>query len=238
MAIKEGRCTNCGSILFLDSEMPKGHCFFCDAVFENEEAFRAHQHPEDYSFPNEKQPKYEGPSLTPAAMQRVVAPAPRPVPKVKEEAPAYTPPAAKVPSLKIPLRSVAIFTLVALLLVGVFAAVAFPLVNKRNKHQTAIIDRFSSEISYSMDKTKDIAVHEMDSSVALIVLSESLTAAEAVDLFETFCGIRADVLELKDRSFASAKSPVSFQVATPQGGYLIKNPADEGALVSDIVVLD
>ena len=70
MPLKEGKCINCGSLLMLDPSMPKGHCPFCDCVFDNEEAFRAFQHPEEFTFPNDPQPPYTGPSLVPLPYQR------------------------------------------------------------------------------------------------------------------------------------------------------------------------
>ncbi len=64
MALKDGRCPNCGSLLALDPNAEKGHCLFCDAVFETRGRLKL---PETrcYEFPNEPQPKYEGPSLNP-----------------------------------------------------------------------------------------------------------------------------------------------------------------------------
>lgn len=238
MAIKEGRCTNCGSILFLDSAMPKGHCFFCDAVFDNEEAFRAHEHPEEFTFPNEEQPKYEGPSLTPASMQRVAAPQPRPAARQLEEEDAYTPPAAKVPSLKIPMKATALIVGISLLIVGIFVGITLPMTMKRDKQQTAIVDRFAGELPVAVDKAKDIAVHNLNSSTVYLVLPQPLTADEAMGLFDSFCQIRSDVLALKDNSFEATRKPVTFRVVTPQGGYLIKNPADQAALESGLVILD
>ena len=63
-ALKEGLCVNCGSLLMLESRNEKGHCLFCDAVFDNKEAFRAKAEPDQFTFPNEPQPPYEGPNLS------------------------------------------------------------------------------------------------------------------------------------------------------------------------------
>ncbi len=239
MAIKEGRCINCGSILFLDSDMPQGHCLFCDCVFDNEEAFRANEHPEEFTFPNVEQPKYEGPSLTPVQYQRIPvfqAPAVSTSPeKVVED---YILPETKVPSFKIPLKSVLLIMGVAALVIGLFLAIAYPVMGKREKRQTAIIEEFIARLPYEVDKEKAISVHEMGGTDVILVLDEELTAEDSIELFNTYCDVRADVLSL-DGSFKKTRKPVTFLVAAPAGGYLIKEPADEAALTPAFVkVLD
>ncbi|HZK29347.1 MAG TPA: hypothetical protein VFD19_03920, partial [Clostridia bacterium] len=186
MALKQGRCINCGSILFLDPAMPQGHCLFCDCVFDNAEAFRAQEYPDEFTFPNEKQPVYEGPSLFPAQMQRgpvIIAPKtdlPVSVPEKKEE---YVLPKTKVPSLKIPMKNIILFVAITAVVVGLFSAVAFPLIARRNAQQTEIMDRFTSELALDIDKTKDITVQELTSTNVILVLPQAITAQESIDLF-------------------------------------------------------
>lgn len=240
MAIKEGRCINCGSILFLDTDMPKGHCLFCDCVFDNEEAFRAHREPENFSFPNEPQPKYEGPSLTPAQVARGPVMAPVPAAARKEAVvDDYRPPQTKVPSLKIPLKTVALLVGISVLVVAIFLAVAFPLTAKRGKQQEAIVDRFIAGLPYTIDKERDISVHEMGSTDVILVLDEKISAQDSIDLFNRYCEIRAEVLDLDKSSFKKTKSPVSLLVASPGGGFLIQEPEDEASLTpAAIKILD
>lgn len=240
MAIKEGRCINCGSILFLDTDSPKGHCLFCDCVFDNADAFRAQTHPEEFTFPNEPQPKYEGPSLTPSAQRGApVAMAPRTAAVPVKEKDVYVLPETKVPDLKIPMKAVAIITAISALVVAVFVAVAFPLVSKRDKEQSAIIDQFVAKIAYEVDKDKDILVHEMKSDEAIVVLHENISAEDGISLFNEFCDIRAEILGIEDNSFKATKSPVSLKIVTPEGGFLIRHPADEESLTpGSLKILD
>ncbi len=230
MAIKEGRCINCGSILYLDSDMPRGHCLFCDCVFDNEEAFRANEHPDEFSFPNEKQPKYEGPSLTPAQYQRTPA---FPLPAVStgptKAVDEYILPETKVPALKMPLKPVLIISGISVLVIGLFLAIAFPLMNKREKQHAEIVDQFIAQLPYTVDKEKDIAVYEMKGTEVVLVLNEDVTVEDSIDLFNTYCDVRAEVLSLKD-NFKVTRKPVTLLVAVPTGGFLIDEPADEAAL--------
>ncbi|NLA82217.1 MAG: hypothetical protein GX849_05265 [Clostridiaceae bacterium] len=240
MAIKEGRCINCGSILFLDTDMPQGHCFFCDCVFDNEEAFRANLHPEEFSFPNEPQPKYEGPSLTPSQVQRgpVVA---APVVQARREVVQddYVPPQTKIPSLKIPMRAIALMVGVTFLVVAIFLAIAFPTTAKRSKRQDAIVDGFLKKLPYTVDQETDISIHEMGSTDVILVLPQDIEAEESIELFNLYCDVRADVMDLDKTSFKKTHQAVTFLVATPGGGFLIEEPADQAALTpSGLKVLD
>ncbi|NLA96426.1 MAG: hypothetical protein GX838_06260 [Clostridiaceae bacterium] len=232
MALKEGRCVNCGSLLYLDPEMPKGHCLFCDCVFDNEDAFRANENPESFTFPNEKQPRYEGPSLTPGRARRGSAvPAPSVVPTpVEKKEDSYQLPEMKIPDLKIPVKAVVLYSALTLLILGISVAVAFPLLGKRNQRQEEVADKFAKALDYAIDKEKDIRVQEMTATEVVVILPQDISAQESIDLFNLYCQIRADVVELKDSSFESEKKPVTLRIATPGGGYLIDRPEDEASL--------
>lgn len=238
MALKEGRCVNCGSLLFLDPEMPKGHCLFCDCVFDNEDAFRANENPESFTFPNEKQPKYEGPSLTPGHARRVTAaPAPSVAPTpVEKKEDAYQLPETTVPSLKIPVKVIVLYSALTLLVIGILVAAAFPLIAKRNQRQVEITDKFVSLAAYHIDKEKDIRVQEMTGTEAVVVLAQDITAEEGIGLFNLYCQVRAEVVDLKEDSFKSVKKPVTLRIATPGGGYLIDRPDDEAALWPEALI--
>lgn len=232
MAEKEGRCVNCGSLLFLDPYQPKGHCLFCDCVFDTQEAFEAHAEPERFTFPNEKQPQYEGPALGPERTKRrrveAVAPAPVAAPEAGEER--YLLPEKKVPSLKIPTRVVILYLALTLVFLGIISAIAFPLVAKRDHRLNEVTARLADRLSYPLDRTRDIRVQEMGANRVTLVLAQDISPEESVEIFNLYCDVRAEVVELKDDSFRHKKKPVTVFIATPAGGYLIDRPADEAAL--------
>ncbi len=236
MALQEGRCINCGSILFLDPKMPEGHCLFCDCVFKNEDAFRAAKNPEKYTFPNEPQPKYEGPSLTPSEIYRgPIVPAVRQSAKKVASVEDYVLPEKQVPNLKIPLKAVLMMFAVALVVVGIFAAIAIPTVAKRNDQQKKIGELFAASVPIEINVDDDLQIQNTSSTSATIILGEDITLEEGVELFNQYCDARAKVLEIKDASFDKTRKPVTLRIATPGGGYLIKQPSDESALTTTAV---
>ncbi len=231
MALKEGRCINCGSILFLDPQMPEGHCFFCDCVFKNEDAFRASTNPEEFTFPNEPQPKYEGPSLTPSQVQHgPIVPAVSRTARKVTPADEYVIPEKKVPKLKMPLKAIVGSLIVAVLIIGIFAAITVPTVLKRDAQRLEIGKAFASSIPLEIDVENDLLIQNIGCTSATVILGKDVTLEESVDLFNKYCDARAEVLEIKDGSFAETRKPVTLRVATPGGGYLIKQPGDEAAL--------
>ncbi len=235
MSLKEGCCVNCGSILFLDPKMPEGHCLFCDCVFKNEDAFRAATNPEEFTFPNEPQPKYEGPSLTPSQIQR------GPVPTVAKKAAKseiveeYTIPEKKVPKLKIPMKAILVMVAITVVIVGIFAAITVPLTMKRDSQQEKIADLFVASLPVKINKDKDLIIQNMGSTSASVVINENLTLEESVALFNKYCDARAEVLAIDNQTFAKTRKPVTLRIAMPEGGYLIKQPADEAALTTTAV---
>ncbi|HPX93675.1 MAG TPA: hypothetical protein PK646_04955 [Bacillota bacterium] len=235
MAFKEGRCINCGSLLFLDPDTPKGHCLFCDCVFDSEEAFKALENPELFTFPNEKQPEYQGPPIAAGRPRRgsaVTAQPAAPVTAEKKED-GYQLPESKVPSLKIPVKVIVLYSALTVAVLGILSAVAFPLIAKRNHRQAAITDSFVSKLSYTLDKEKDIRVQGMTGTDVVLILPEDVSARESIELFDLYCQVRAEVVDLKDTSFESSKRPVTLRIATPGGGFLIDRPADQAALNPD-----
>lgn len=236
MALKEGRCINCGSILFLDPQMPEGHCFFCDCVFKNEDAFRASTNPEEFTFPNEPQPKYEGPSLTPSQMQRgPVVPAVNRTARKAAPVDEYVMPEKKVPKLKIPLKTILIMLGVAVVIVGIFAAIAVPTIVKRNAQSLQIGKVFAASLPMGINVEKDLLIQNVGCTSATVILGKDVTLEESIEIFHKYCDARAEVLEIEGGSFDKTRKPVTLRVATPGGGYLIKQPGDEAALKTTAV---
>lgn len=133
MQLKEGRCPNCGSILQLDADAEKGHCLFCDAVFENEEAFEIAKNPSAYTFPNLPQPKYEGPSLDP----KVTAGAAQQVKKTKKKEkppppPVYVPKEpVELPDISLPTKVKVRILLISLAVIIAIVGISAPIIKKK-----------------------------------------------------------------------------------------------------------
>lgn len=58
MAVREGLCSNCGSLIHVDTEQNNNHCIFCWAPVQAEEAVHLLKDSSGHTFPNET---YEAP---------------------------------------------------------------------------------------------------------------------------------------------------------------------------------
>lgn len=217
MALKEGRCINCGSILFLDPKNEKGHCLFCDAVFLNSEAFRANQDPDSFAFPNEEQPPYDGPNLDPRPQVAAAAPVARPTVK-KETVPDFVPTVNAIPDAKIPKRAKIIAITSLIVILAVFTAVFLPLTLNRDRNRTAITESFAETLDADVDITTSLSIINLDNGFVQLALPSGVEQTEAESLFDAFVEVRANVMSLSGDDVAEG---VELEVVTPEGGYRV-----------------
>jgi hypothetical protein len=241
MALKEGRCPNCGSILHLDSAAEKGHCIFCDAVFGNAEAFGIAANPKGVVFPNTPQPKYEGPSLDPRSGSAAAAPTQKQkqnqnqqvAKKPKEVTPAYVvKPPVKMPNIKMSKQTKMRFLIGLLATVVVIAAIAVPLILTRDQARRQLMDAMPAIAPFTIDAAKDAAIGQISNGYLLIATEENATQADAVKLFKAYCEKRAAVYNIEMTEFGEVYGRVTVKLVTPEGGWLIDHPRNMTALDS------
>lgn len=244
MAIREGRCPNCGSILTLDDKMEKGHCLFCDAVFENSRAIEIAADPSGVEFPNEEQPKYEGPSLdpvlrnTPAAK---IAAAPRTEKKAARRAPvqaeAYThKDPIKLPEVKLTPKKRIQVALVFIIIAAIIAGIGIPTVTKRDNDRKAIVASFAEVLEYDIDAAQAIGIRKVANDYLLLALPEDVDQKEAASIFRSFCDVRAEVRGESAASYDKVYGGVTMRLLMPSGGFMISEPADDTELESGAAI--
>lgn len=246
MAIKEGRCPNCGSLLNLDTGMEKGHCLFCDAVFENRRAFEIAQNPKDVTFPNEVQPKYEGPSLEPrgvaggsgyqaAVQQPKKKAASKPAEPAQET---YISKMAVQPDIKLPFKVHLMIAIALVAVVAIFAAVAVPMALRRDRERSAILTALPSVSPITIKADQSAALRGQDNRYLMVAVGESVTPQQATALFKAFCEKRAETAGVDRSQFSQVYGHATLRLAHKDGGYLIDQPSqadlESGAAVKTI----
>lgn len=223
MALQEGRCTNCGSILILDPEQEKGHCLYCDAVFDNATAFELYKDAGDYTFPNLPQPKYEGPSLDPVpSRSHVHLSAPKKAASSEaaaDPAPAYVRSATKVPSLDLGPRKI---LLLALLFAGVILltlVLCLPFTLHRDRYRLAIAEDFAARDDIELKLGENFNIQNLNNNEVYLALPKAIEQKEAEKLFEDYCSSRAKAMALSEND--AGRKDVKLHIATPQGGWNI-----------------
>lgn len=227
MALKEGRCPNCGSILHLDPTAEKGHCLFCDAVFDNQEAFDIAANPKDVVFPNLPQPKYEGPSLAPRQSSAAVTPAPRKqqaAPKKPVEVkPAYVmKEPVKMPDFKLSHKTRLTILIVVVLVIAIAAAIAIPTIISRDAARSELLASLPDMVSFEVKAGQNVTIGRTNNSYLLIIAPEDVTQADAISLFRAYSLKLAAVQHLE--SDEGIRRNITLKLVMPAGGWLIDRP--------------
>ncbi len=244
MAIKEGRCPNCGSILNLDPAAEKGHCLFCDAVFDNKTAFEIAANPKDAEFPNLPQPKYEGPNLDPRSIggsSGLASKSKQSQPAVKKaKAPAaagYVHKEIKMPDMRLSKKTKIKALIITLVALAVIAAVSVPIVLQRNTTRARLVSEMSSVAPFSVNPEKDVAISQTSNSYLLIASPEAVDEADMIKLFKNYCEKRASIQDIDLDDFGRAYGKVTVKLVTPSGGYLIAEPGDMASIESGAAIV-
>ena len=234
MAIKAARCINCGSLIQVDNKEDKSFCMFCNCVFETSEGMRALENPEDFEFPNEEQAEYDGP-LAHQYSARTIAPAPAqaPLPQQRNKEKPFEAKVKELPVLKIPSRMKLIVIGVIVLVIGILAAISLPTIAARNGRHETISARFLQELANENIDEESISVHNLKSDYIVLILDEKPTEEEAAGIFNKYCAIRADVMNLDQASFEKTHTAVTMRIATTEGGIEITEPENESAITGE-----
>ncbi len=232
MALIDGRCPNCGSILYLDSSVEKGHCLFCDAVFDSAQAIEIALDPTGVEFPNLPQPKYEGPDLRPGAGAAIPAAKAKRQPPAPKKAVPKAPPIVKepvqMPDFKLDGKTRIRIILVILLIVVIVAAIAVPLIMRREDARGKLLAALPEFTPSPIEVENNVDIGRTDNSYLRIVLGQDITKDDAVDFFQAYAQKRAEIygLDLTGEIY----EPVTVKIITPEGGWKIDRPAGRASL--------
>lgn len=226
MAIREGRCQNCGSIIKVDEAKDDAVCLFCLAHTAPSTAIAIAQNPEAHEFPNEPQEATEedralamqGAGLQVHGTAKVSKPAPK---KTKK---AGLSPAEKVAQSKkeLVVPSVARRDLVkvigaSVLLIAVVVGVFLPVTLNRNQKRAELQAQWS-ELKEGHFQFEGNGNHRL-----ILVKTEKVDEEGAKMLLSAYKEVRAKVYGLS----SEAQEEVSLKLYTPDGIMLVKGEAVE-----------
>jgi len=241
MALKEGQCPNCGSLLQLDDKNDQGHCLFCDAVFASEEAFKIAANPAGVTFPNLPQPKYSGPNLNPQLTNAQLAARATQLEAAKKKdnrntpakpaEPVYVPRSdIKVPSLKLSVRTRITLSLAAILIIAVVAGISAPMIISRNTTRTGLLAAMAKISPVAVDNDKAVVIHGMKNQYLQVALPEAITADQAAAIFAAYSAERAALMSKDATDFAAVSDDLTVKIVTSTGGFLIERPDNQAAI--------
>lgn len=247
MAIKEARCTNCGSILSVDPAVPTAKCLFCRAVVDTAEALEVAADPAGYVFTNEPQPEEdtaENPaSLYNKALKQAQSKPAQGVARTAaaKKAPPRAPkpdnaPRAQVEKVEMPavkLSGAAKLKIVAFLaaLFLLVTAAVLPVTLVRDAHRASLSEKIDGVIPFEYAGEQSWAIERTGNYRFSVVATEPVNASDALDVFRRFSAARAEVygLDPDTDSFARIYGKVTVRVIGPDGGFEVSGlrSADE-----------
>ena len=207
MAIKQGMCKNCGSLIVFDERDDQCECVFCHCIFPSEEAVEIYNNPEGRQFPNEKyEPStsaqkhnvtrvYSSESLEKSIAREELR-------KANSEGPKTNEFEVQAKDVKAPKKLVIGVIAGAIAIVGIVMAICYPMYKTR----IALRDSIEADIAPVFEGIADVAltsdaegnyfdgfsVFGQTCQYLNAATEDELSEEDARAIFENYCALRAE----------------------------------------------
>ncbi len=237
MALQQGRCKNCGSIISVDTAKEDAVCMFCWAHTDPKEALAIEANPSAYEFPNESmtEPTAEEQALAFAAINGgspVLVKKSQPA--IKQSKEKKLTPAEKVALAKkdiyeptVPTKKKIMIAGVSLGILALIAGIFVPSTLNRNKKRDALKSQMATFISGQTLQDANYSFEGRNNSMLTLVLPEDVSEAEAKEIYNNFKSLRSEVYSL---SAEDSQSDVKVKIYALNA--LLEMNGD-GELISD-----
>ena len=207
MAINQGICKNCGSLIVFDERDSQCECVFCHCVFPSAEAVEIFNNPEGRTFPNEKYEAVEGSGkhnatrvFSTESLEKEIAR--EELRKANSEERQNNEFEVQAKDVKAPAKLVIGVIAGAVLIAAVILAVTFPMYKSR----TALRSDIESDIGQvfdgvaAIDLTTDtegryyngFSIFGQTCQYINAVTDEELSEEDANTIFDNYCALRAE----------------------------------------------
>lgn len=229
MAMKQGRCPNCGSLLMVNDADAKGVCMFCHARFNPARAIQIDQNPDDVEFPNEPQDALteEENQLAFSSVRSVQVAAPvrsQPAPRKKKASkPGQLTPQQKVAMQKRVLIEPEVSKQDKLKMIGsiaavlvIMAAIFLPLTLRRVSKEKELAQRINEIAVFDVPGSEYYDFNGFRNTELVIVSPVEVTEADVASVMANYKAARAEIYEL---SSDDLQNNVRLRVAAPNGNF-------------------
>ncbi len=253
MASINGICKNCGSLIVTDDRDAMCECLFCDCVFPTLEAVEIANHPQDYTFPNEPQPKRDG-----VRRYTAVPVFPDPVPAAVKQSESLTPANAKqkeknpyevsADDVKAPAKTLWTIVGIAVAVVLIVAAGFLPFYLIRMSHRSALsasIDQVFSEAGYTVDTTKTDGypvgysiTGQTNNKLKVVTMADEISPEQLSKTYEAFAALRAGEYGYSSSDSNRYYGGLAVEIIAGQGTFTIwsdDNPEETATAVIHFV---
>ena len=231
MALRDGLCLNCGSLMRVNEENETTSCIFCWASSNSTEAIALMEDDDDYEFPNESYPEpddkvkaeiFKNQSLgggivnttRTVSQNRRTTPKGKLTPKEKvalQNKPIVKPYVSKRHKIGI-LIGIVVFIIV-------LAGIGIPTYFSRENKKAEIVAALPDFISFT-NKKENFDIQRQDNHYISIVSTKEVSEEDALDTFENYAKIYSDVYNI---SLEDAKKKIEVRLMdSVTGGFSIK----------------
>lgn len=235
MAMKQGRCPNCGSLITVNDAENKAVCMFCNARFTPLRAIEIDMNPDGVEFPNESQDDLsdEEREIAFAAVRsvQVVAPTHRQQPPARKKKPVE--PGKMTPQQKVAMQKkvlveplvskkhktmmISSISAVLLILIVIFLPITINRVSKGNQ----LTEQIDSIATYDVPNDAHYTFRGYRNTSLLLVSPEDLDDADVDQMMNNFKAVRADVYGIEDAN----NQNLELIVSAPNGSF-VRNGKD------------
>ena len=229
MAMKQGRCPNCGSLLMVNDTDAKSVCMFCNARFSPIRAIQIDQNPADVEFPNESQDELtdEERQIAFSAVRSVQVTAPvrsQPAPRKKKKLePGRLTPQEKVALQKRDLieplvskqHKTKLFIGVGAVVI-LMAAIFLPLTLNRVKNQNELVARIDEIAGFDVPGDEYYNFNGFRNTELLLVSPVDVSEADYNTVMNNYKAVRADIYGL---DASDKQTNVKVRIAAPNGDF-------------------
>ena len=231
MAILQGICKNCGSLVVYNSSDDTCDCIFCNAVFPVSEVIPMDAELKDIEFPNEKFEKKAGIKTQYATMPDSVTPAVKrnKVSNTTDENAFTKQFEIQAKDVKAPKKVVILLSVIAAAALIIVVSISLPLYFKRTKLLSSMEGKMPSVVENvaTVDTTKGkgypvgYSIQGLDCQNVSIVTGDDIDEDTAKLLFDNYCDARKSV------SSQYGKDDVKMKVYAKKGVYNVSSSKTE-----------
>lgn len=235
MAIKNGRCANCGSIIRFDDRNEYAVCPFCNAKTEGKTALDIEANPKKYTFLNEPQEElseedaalamvgYKSKDSAAARKARLTAEASRARSKVDAQPTAAERVAAlRSKPIEIPKTTTKQRLLIGggiVLILGLLVGISLPLVIRRDNMRSQLETKIGEISVFEIEDDDHYAFQGLKNDKLVVVAPERLEDAEALRMFDNFKKSRAEAYQLES---TDEQSTLTLSVLSEDGSVEVR----------------
>jgi len=244
MAIAEGMCKNCGSLIMLEDREDICECLFCNCVLSVNEAMAIARNPKDREFPNEpmeKRTDIKRHSVTPVFQDPIPAAVSRAEKTTAAQKPEVVEYEVSPDDVKMPKKTLAVILAISAAFIVLVLAISIPLSVMRSSHREALSEKMPEVFTEFKVDTRNPEGYYVgfymngQNNTELSVVTEEKIDEEAVLItFQNYALLRAAEYGIDETDFGACYAPLSLNVYGDGAAFTI-SVESEGDLTIDSV---